>query len=116
MKNAVFWDVTKCDSCKNRLFGGMFRLHHQGDKNQLARNNVSNNWKPKHAALEVHHSGLAHLSIRAKILNSRKQIILIKFQTSITSCVWVNTGRVWIDNPTYYIITDDNYSKMWVHR
>jgi hypothetical protein len=22
MKNAVFWDVTPCDSCKNRCFGG----------------------------------------------------------------------------------------------
>jgi hypothetical protein len=22
MKNGVFWDVTLCDSCKNRRFGG----------------------------------------------------------------------------------------------
>jgi hypothetical protein len=22
MKNGVFWDVTPCDSCKNRRFGG----------------------------------------------------------------------------------------------
>jgi hypothetical protein len=22
MKNGVFWDVTPCDSCKNRSFGG----------------------------------------------------------------------------------------------
>jgi hypothetical protein len=22
MKNAVFWDVTPCGSCKNRCFGG----------------------------------------------------------------------------------------------
>jgi hypothetical protein len=22
MKNAVFWDVTQCGSCKNRSFGG----------------------------------------------------------------------------------------------
>jgi hypothetical protein len=33
MKNAVFWDVTPCGSCKNRHFGGIYRLHHQGDKN-----------------------------------------------------------------------------------
>jgi hypothetical protein len=32
MKNAVFWDVTPYGSCKNRLFGGTYRLHHQGDK------------------------------------------------------------------------------------
>jgi hypothetical protein len=23
MKNGVFWDVTPCDSCKNRRFGGL---------------------------------------------------------------------------------------------
>jgi hypothetical protein len=31
-KNAVFWDVTPCDSCKNRHFGWTYRLHHQGGK------------------------------------------------------------------------------------
>jgi hypothetical protein len=24
MKNGVFWDVTPCGSCKNRLFGGTY--------------------------------------------------------------------------------------------
>jgi hypothetical protein len=24
MKNAVFWDVTPCGSCKNQHFGGMY--------------------------------------------------------------------------------------------
>jgi hypothetical protein len=28
--------------CKNRRFGGMYRLHQQGDKNQRARNNGNN--------------------------------------------------------------------------
>jgi hypothetical protein len=32
MKNAVFWDVTSCGSCKNRHFGGTYRLHHQGTR------------------------------------------------------------------------------------
>jgi hypothetical protein len=48
-KNAIFWDVTPCGSCKNRRFGGTQRLHHQGDKNRLARN-VSSNYQPMHAA------------------------------------------------------------------
>jgi hypothetical protein len=26
MKNAIFWYVTACDSCKNRCFGGTYRL------------------------------------------------------------------------------------------
>jgi hypothetical protein len=32
MKNVVFWDITTCGSCKNRRLGGIFRLHHQGEK------------------------------------------------------------------------------------
>jgi hypothetical protein len=32
MKNGVFWDVTPCGSCKNRRFGGTWRLLHHGDK------------------------------------------------------------------------------------
>jgi hypothetical protein len=43
MKNAIFWDAASCGSCKNRTFGGTYRLHHQGDKNRRARNNFSNN-------------------------------------------------------------------------
>jgi hypothetical protein len=27
LKNAVFWDVTLCGSCKNRHFGVMYRFH-----------------------------------------------------------------------------------------
>jgi hypothetical protein len=34
MKNGVFWGVTPCGSCKNRRFGGTWRLLHQGDKNR----------------------------------------------------------------------------------
>jgi hypothetical protein len=30
MKNGVFWVVTSCGSCKNRRFGGTWRLHHLG--------------------------------------------------------------------------------------
>jgi hypothetical protein len=32
-RNAVFWDVMPCDSCKNRCFEGIYRFHHQGEKN-----------------------------------------------------------------------------------
>jgi hypothetical protein len=37
MKNAVFWDVTKCEFCRNRRIEGAYRLHHQGDKNRRAK-------------------------------------------------------------------------------
>jgi hypothetical protein len=43
LKDAVFWDGTPCESCTNRSFEGMYRLYHQGEKNQRARNNVSSN-------------------------------------------------------------------------
>jgi hypothetical protein len=32
MNNDVFWVVTPCGSCKNRRFGGTWRLLHQGVK------------------------------------------------------------------------------------
>jgi hypothetical protein len=41
---AVFLDVTPCGSCKNRHFGGTYRLHHLGNKNRRARNKVSSNF------------------------------------------------------------------------
>jgi hypothetical protein len=34
LKNAVFWDVTPCDSCKNRRFEGTNHVNHQGDMNR----------------------------------------------------------------------------------
>jgi hypothetical protein len=33
MKNVVFWDVPPCGSCKNRLLGGTYHLHLQGEMN-----------------------------------------------------------------------------------
>jgi hypothetical protein len=35
-------NVTPCDSCKNRRFGGTYCLHHQGEENYQARNSVNN--------------------------------------------------------------------------
>jgi hypothetical protein len=42
MKNAIFWDVRPCGSCKNQHFGGIYHLHHQDDKNHGAANVSSN--------------------------------------------------------------------------
>jgi hypothetical protein len=38
MKIIVFCGVTPCGPCKNRRFGGTYRLHHQGKRNQRAEN------------------------------------------------------------------------------
>jgi hypothetical protein len=53
LKNPVSWDVTLCGSCKDRRSGETYRLHHQGDKNRRARNNVSSKQQQKHAAKET---------------------------------------------------------------
>jgi hypothetical protein len=50
-KNAVFWDMTPCGSCNSRRFGGTYHLHHQGAKNQRARDNVNSNFHLKHAVV-----------------------------------------------------------------
>jgi hypothetical protein len=42
MRNVVFWDMKPCGTCKNRRFGGMYRLHRQDEKNLRARITVSN--------------------------------------------------------------------------
>jgi hypothetical protein len=34
MKNAIFWDVTPCGSCKNRRIGGVYHFHHHFHKNR----------------------------------------------------------------------------------
>jgi hypothetical protein len=36
MKNDIFWDVTPCGSCKNRRFGGTYRIHLQGRRNNAS--------------------------------------------------------------------------------
>jgi hypothetical protein len=41
VKNVVLCHVTPFCSCNNRCFEGTYHLHHQGEKNQRARKNVS---------------------------------------------------------------------------
>jgi hypothetical protein len=41
-KDAAFWNVTPCGSCKNRRFRRTYRDHHRGNKNRRARNVNSN--------------------------------------------------------------------------
>jgi hypothetical protein len=50
-KNTFFLDVTKCGSYDNRRSRGTYRLHHQGERTQRARKNVSSNWQLKNVEL-----------------------------------------------------------------
>jgi hypothetical protein len=74
MKNTVFWDLMPCGSCKNRRFGGTYGLHHQGDKNRLARNNVSSALR-----LLVTINVVSNSSIHVTLMRDA----LLSFETSI---------------------------------
>jgi hypothetical protein len=41
LKNAVFWDVTQCGSCKNRRLGRTYSLYLQDQKKKRTGNNVA---------------------------------------------------------------------------
>jgi hypothetical protein len=66
MKNVVFWDVTPCGCCKNRRFGGTYRLHYRGGKVRRARKNVSS----KHAAKKYSHIVFLRSVLRLLITNN----------------------------------------------
>jgi hypothetical protein len=77
VKNAVFWDVTPCDSCKNGCFDGTYRLHHQGDKNRRAKNNDSINYKLKIAANVVLSSSIL-VTLNMEAIRSSETAVLTR--------------------------------------
>jgi hypothetical protein len=96
MKNAVFWGVTPCGSCKNRRLRGPYRLHHQGDKNRWARN-VSSNEQPKHAAKKY----LSHnISLqRAQVVPSSPILVTLMIEPVCFSETSVFTWATWHNIP-----------------
>jgi hypothetical protein len=59
MKNAIIWKLTSCGPCKNRRFGGTYRLHHKGDKNRGARISIL----PKCRFLQESHCVTSHKTV-----------------------------------------------------
>jgi cytochrome c len=43
LNNTIFWDMAPYGFRNNQRFGWTYRFHRQGEKIQLARNNISNN-------------------------------------------------------------------------
>jgi hypothetical protein len=76
MKNAVFWNVTQCGSCRIRLFGGVSHFHHQGNSSRLAKN-VRSNWQPKHAAKK---SKRFPLLVAANVVSSSSIVVTLMLE------------------------------------
>jgi hypothetical protein len=79
VKNGVFWDVTPCGSCKNWLFRGTWRHHHQGDKNRWTRNVAI---AASVASYSYVPSSLIQVTLMKEALSSSKTSVL----TSATQC------------------------------
>jgi hypothetical protein len=75
-----------CDSCMNRRFGRTYRLHHQGDKNLRARNNVL----PR---------TMHRLLVTASIFSSSRIPIMLMKEAISSSETWVLTRATWCNAP-----------------
>jgi hypothetical protein len=77
IKNAVFCDVTPCSSCKNRRFGGTWRLLHQGDIGELGTtlavtNNIKNN------NIEIFLRSVLLVTLMKEVLSSSETSVLTR--------------------------------------
>jgi hypothetical protein len=73
-------------SCRNRHFGGTYRIYHQGEKGQRARNNVSNKCKM------ASHDPCMHYVIKVAGSNAAKKECGSKTMDSVK----LGEGRGWI--------------------
>jgi hypothetical protein len=76
-KNAVFWDITLCGSCKNRRFGTTYQLYHQDKESQRARNNVSSNF-PVTVTADVVPSSLNLFALMMEAIRSSVTSVLTR--------------------------------------
>jgi hypothetical protein len=72
MKNAVFWDVTPCGSCKNRCFASIIRVRRIGELGTILA--VTSNRPRQHATRRnIPDDGILH-SPRRENLKSYKAL------------------------------------------
>jgi hypothetical protein len=77
-------DVMPCGSCKNQHFRGTYRLHHQGGKNQQARNN--------HLVVLC---GLLQLLVTSDIVPSSLILSTLMMEAICSSKMLVITRAIW---------------------
>jgi hypothetical protein len=62
MKSSIFWDITPCSPLRfNRRFGGTYRLHLQGGRISLARNQLESWWHAERKLTEVSEEHIASI-------------------------------------------------------
>jgi hypothetical protein len=66
MRNAVFWDVAVCESCKDRLYIGTCCLHLQGRKNPRTKKSVSS-WLTDFSILKMEATRSSETSVELGI-------------------------------------------------
>jgi hypothetical protein len=117
VRNSVFCDVTPCGSCKNRLFGGLYRLYYQGDSNRRTRNTVSDKFLLKVGAYKNHttsHPTRRHSSdicyVRAILSESGWQAYLIYNSYLCVSENVESSTKAKIMAPIYVIVTRNTRS------
>jgi hypothetical protein len=98
MKNGVFWNFMPCGSCKNRRIGGTYGFHYQGDKNHRAKNKVSSNKQPTHAANKEMYffiRSVRRLLVTASVVPSSSILVILMKEVLNSSETSVLTRATW---------------------
>jgi hypothetical protein len=85
LKNAVFWDVMPRGSLRTELFGAMYRLHRQVERNERKVINVSSTQQLKHIAYRLHQESENNQRTRNKV-SSMQQLERATKNQPVLSC------------------------------
>jgi hypothetical protein len=76
MKKAVFWDVVPCRNCVKRRFGGTYRLHFQGRRQEEIRELCLLDWTQSVApALLVHSLISSSFTLKMEAIRSSETLV-----------------------------------------